>query len=157
MNPDLKALAKKLTTGNFTLKELGVDRKTMRHLKDLGYQVKMSRVNDEEYYSIMSVGENTGLILSVKESKAKEYRWLEISDLHAGSLQFDKHGLIHVLKVAHDRGIKLVFISGDLCDGVDVYPGHQTNLKYWTDEDQASVLAEIFSEFPFQYIAIKGN
>ena len=154
---DLKKLAKKLATGNFTAKELGVDQKTLRHLKDLGYQLRMSKQKGETYYTIMTSGENVGLFLSGKSDKAQEFRWLEISDIHAGSYQFDKSGLILTLKRARDEGIKDVFISGDLCDGLDVYHGHRNNLKYWREEDQVEVVAEILSAFPFRYIASHGN
>jgi hypothetical protein len=150
-------LAKKLIAGYFTTDELGCSLSDIRALRQAGYRVNSMIVKGKRVYSILTQSENPSVFISPKTKETQEFNWLELSDIHAGSIQFDSDGLIDILQRAQDAGITDVHISGDLCDGVKIYPGHMNNLLFWKAEDQAELLIEIFKEFPFNYYATKGN
>lgn len=153
----MDALAKKLSKGYFTLEDLKVKYAAIRRLTDKGYRVHSYKVNGQTFYSILAESENVSLYLSGPPSKPTEYKWLELSDIHAGSKQFDELGLREILGNAVKDGYKLCFIAGDLHDGVHIYPGHMVNLRFWRAEDQAALLAEILSDYPLKYYATTGN
>lgn len=153
----MDTLASKLSKGYFTLKELGVRLADIRRLTDKGYRVNSRRVGGATFYSILTANENVSLFLSGATSKPVEHKWVELSDLHAGSRQFDETGLRDILGRAVKRGYRKVFISGDLTDGYGVYRSHLSNLRLWRMEDQAALLAEILGDYPLEYYAIMGN
>lgn len=153
---DKKSLIKKLMKGYWTLEQLGITKGDVRALRDEGFRVQCQRVGNERVYYLIDHHEMVNAIISTSTAREK-FRWLELSDIHAGSKQFDEQGLRFVLKRALDDGIKDVHLSGDLTDGIAIYHGHLTNLRYWTMEEQAMLLAEILSEFPFRYFACHGN
>lgn len=154
---DSKKLVKKLQTGWFTLKQLKCRQSDIQALKAQGHMVNRRTKKRQRYYSIPVGNEMSSFFVSGKTRNPQTVRWLELSDIHAGSLQFDRKTLHQVLQRALDEGIKDVHIAGDLCDGYKVYRGHMTNLRYWQAQDQADELAEIFQQYPFRYLAIKGN
>lgn len=153
----LELIARRLAKGYCTLKELGSSVVEMRKLIDLGYRVQSHVEKGIRYFYITANGENTSLFISALDKEPAEHRWLELSDIHAGSKQFDEQGLKEILKRAVDEGYYDVHIAGDLCDGYKVYPGHITNLRYWTAHDQANYLASILVQFPLYYYASHGN
>lgn len=150
-------LASKLAKGYFTLKDLGVKLADIRRLIDKGYRVNSRKVGGQVFYSILTANENISLFLSGLSPKEQEFKWVELSDIHAGSRQFDEVGLRDILKRAVDRGYRKVFISGDLTDGYGVYRSHLSNLRLWRMEDQAALLAEILGDYDLEYYAIMGN
>jgi len=152
-----KQLIRKLKSGYFTLKELGVKSIAITALRNKGFRIVHRGHNRSKKYSMLIGNESLSLFVSKKSRKVQEVRWCELSDLHAGSKQFDREGLRHVLQVAYDQGYTDVHISGDLCDGVGVYRGHATNLRFWSAQEQADELIDIFNDFPMRYIATKGN
>lgn len=154
---DYSRLRRKLIKGWFTLAQLKCKHADIMVLKQQGSRINMRNFDGKRWYSIPTEAENTSMLISGKTKKAQHVKWLELSDLHAGSLQFDRDGLFQILEKAQEMGIEDVHISGDLCDGWKVYPGHITNLRYFKAEDQADELAEILAEFPFRYIACTGN
>ena len=153
----MDALASKLSRGYFTLEELGVKLADIRRLQDKGYRVHSVKREGKMFYAILTAAENVSHYISGATKKAQTVKWVEISDIHVGSKQFDETGLRQVLKRAVDEGFTDVHISGDLCDGYKVYPGHLVNLRMWKAEDQATLLAEILRDYPLNYFAITGN
>lgn len=146
-------LVRRLMHGQHTLKELKIGRDVIQELRDLGYRI---RQQNGRFY-ITTNTENAFVFYSSRPKRPFTFRRGELSDTHAGSLQFDARGLIENLKRLEGEGFKEVHISGDLTDGFNVYPGHLNNLRYWKSEDQAAVLADILTKFNFNYTAIKGN
>ncbi len=137
--------------------ELGITNTTIRELKDAGYQVKNQETPRGRVYYIIHELENASYFVSGAPKAATTFKWVEVSDIHAGSTYFDEQGFRYVLKKAQDAGFEDVHISGDLVDGYGVYRGQMANLRYWKAEDQADFLYSILAEFPFNYYASKGN
>ncbi|MFA5185342.1 MAG: metallophosphoesterase [Patescibacteria group bacterium] len=153
----MDTLARKLAKGYWTLEDLKVRYADIRRLTDKGYRVHSYKVSGKTYYSILAESENVSLHLSGATPDAKHYKWLELSDLHAGSKQFDELGLREILGKAVKDGYKMCFIAGDLHDGTHIYPGHMVNLRFFSAEDQANLLAEILMDYPLHYYATTGN
>ena len=147
----MEQLIKKLLRGYHTLEELNATKKQLRELADAGYHIQSHTQKGKKVFYILTGSENCSVFLSGVSDKPQTFRWLELSDTHSGSIQFDKSGLIYILKRAEDEGIKEVHLSGDLCDGINIYKGHMNNIRYWLAEDQANNLAEILQEFKFRY------
>lgn len=152
-----ESVARRLTKQHSTLKELGVSLDTIRQMRDLGYRIQSQNSSKGRVYYITTALENAAVFVSGRSAKPQVIKWMELSDIHVGSKQFDDKGLRSVLKRAVDEGYKDVHISGDLCDGFKVYPGHMNNLRYWKAEDQAGQLVEILSCYDLNYYACKGN
>lgn len=154
----LKQLVVKLQKQRSTLRELGVSLKDINILKDIGYEVQRQNTGKGRIYFIIPLVENPSLFISGRTQKAELESWVEISDIHAGSKAFDEEGLRICLEKAKKERIKDIHISGDLFDGINVYPGHLYNLKYVTEDDQIESLFQVFRDFPyFRYRASKGN
>lgn len=154
----MQKVAKKLCQGQLTLQDLKVDRKFIRDMKDAGYRI-LSHLNGKgkTVYYIQAAVQNPWCFIGPKTKNPQKVSWVEMSDVHAGSNQFDEAGLRQVLKQAQDEGIEDIHLSGDVCDGYKVYPGHMTNLRYWKAQDQADQIAAVLLAFAFRYYAIKGN
>jgi hypothetical protein len=150
-------IVRKMLSGRFTLKQLGLTLRDIRKLKDEGHRVQSQKMGSEIYYYITTGQEMSSLFISGESPQPVEVKWVELSDLHFGSIQHDSEGLKRVLQRAVDEGFKDVHVSGDVVDGLHVYRGHMTNLRYWKAADQANYAAEVLSQFPLKYIAIKGN
>ena len=56
------------------------------------------------------------------------------------------------------RGVKDVFVAGDLVDGYKVYRGQLNNLVAWKIDDQVAIVADVLNRFPdLHFYAIGGN
>jgi len=153
----LEKIAKKMTQGHFTLDELGTSMTEIRMLRDMGYQILNQAAENGRVYYIGSPDESPYLFVSKASRDTQHIKFLELSDIHAGSKMFDEQGLRDVLQRALDDGYVDAHISGDLVDGNKLYRGQQKNLRYWRCEDQADYLAEILMEYDLNYVAVKGN
>ncbi len=154
---DLRRLARKMCKGQYTLRELGITAQDIRQLRRSGYQVIAQNTPRGRIYHVEVA---TGVVAHYISGASKEPQsvsWVELSDLHAGSYQFDEKGLRCILKRAVDEGYKDVHISGDLTDGFGVYRGQLQNLKYWNCQDQADLVVNILADYDLDYYAIKGN
>lgn len=81
----------------------------------------------------------------------KNFRFMDISDLHIGHPCFDESALRERLRYAVRNNIKLVFIAGDVFEGVCT--------KEYSDSfvTQVSQAFNIFKDYPLTYYAINGN
>lgn len=157
---DPTVLVKTMNRGQHTLEELGINRRIIRFLKDQGFHVEDHiGFDNKRVYYIIEAAETTSLYISGRPKKGQlaNLNWIELSDIHAGSKQFDERGLRNVLARGLNEGFTQVHISGDLHDGTRIYRGHDRNLRYHTAEEQADYLAEILSDYPYRYIASTGN
>lgn len=155
--PTIQAVARKLCQGKYALKELGINQSFIRKMKDAGYRILSQESTQGRQYYIQQALQNPYVFLSGRSRNEQHVQWIELSDIHAGSLQFDEQGLRDTLQQAVDGGYKEAHISGDLCDGYKVYPGHLKNLRYWKAEEQAELLTEILLDYSLSYYAIHGN
>lgn len=154
----LQKIAVRMTKEHLTLSELGITLSEIREMKDKGYCVHaQQKPGKGRVYYIGNPEEAPYIFHSGKAKGSQEYKWVELSDTHAGGKQFDAKGLAECLKRAEEDGFEDVHISGDLHDGRRVYKGQDQNLKYFTAEDQAQCLAEVLTERKLNYYAIMGN
>lgn len=151
-------IVKLLKNGQYTLKELGISSLQFIELKDLGYKIvrQFEKSKKDFVYYIIEEGEEPFVFLPIKENQ-NELKYAEMADIHMGCQNFNKDELIATLKYLWKKGYRYIFIAGDINDGVDVYKGHDKNLKYSDGESQADLSVSILSQFDFHYIAIKGN
>jgi hypothetical protein len=154
----IKQVVRLLKIKQLTLKELQISREELRELRDMNYRIRHQDSDRGRVYYMITEAENNSLFISGASREEQIIKWVELSDLHAGSKQFDEVGFKEIMNRAIDYGFVDFHISGDLCDGYLVYNGHLNNLRYWQAEDQAEYLAEILLQYPkARYIACTGN
>lgn len=157
---DNEKLAKLLITGQYNveeLEEIGVSLDQILELKNLGYRVLNQQTAKGKTYYITTSSETASVFISGKSLEMQIVRYVELSDLHFGSRQHYIEGMRFLLDFACELGFKEAHISGDICDGFKVYPGHQNNLLYFKAEDQADFAAAVLGDYPIHYYAITGN
>jgi hypothetical protein len=154
-------ITKIMTRDQHTLEELSIDLHMVRFLRDNGYRVmEHSRPDGHRVYYVIDASELTSLFISGRPKKGElvELKWIELSDIHTGSTQFDERGLRDILNRGREEGFTQAHISGDLHDGTHIYRGHARNLRYHTSTEQADYLAEILKDYPeYWFIASTGN
>jgi hypothetical protein len=143
--------------GQFTLSKLHIGFAEIMELRNAGYRISSQHKDGGRVYYILTNSENVSLFISGHSPKAETAKWVEVSDIHCGCNGFDEQGLRNCLHQAHEEGFKEVHLSGDLVDGINVYPLHHNNLRFHTAEEQAMLLSSVLIEYPFHYISIVGN
>jgi hypothetical protein len=101
----------------------------------------------------------------IKQIGTTEVRFAVASDLHFGSKACQITALNTFCEVARGRGIKHIFVPGDVVAGLGVYPGQINDLYAITSDEQVqSVLANLPRGFDWyllggnhDYSFIKGN
>lgn len=136
---------------------MGCTLEEIRHLKDAGYLIHSQKVNGKLYYYSPMGNELCSMFISGISKEKQEVRYVELSDVHFGSVFCDVNGIKAVLQRAVDEGYKDVHFSGDLVDGIHIYKSHHLFLKYFTAQDQADYAAEVLGKFPLRFIACAGN
>lgn len=96
--------------------------------------------------------------ISDKDSKRRNMKFGFTSDIHFASKFHLPKTLKEALKSLEGDGVKKVYISGDLTDGMEIYRGHRENLITDSVEGQTDIAAELFSEFPnLEFWGVAGN
>lgn len=115
--------------------------------------IRKFKKDEKNYYKIKRIKAKT-IFLSGREEECK---FISISDFHCGSIETDIYKLEKILKRAQKLKIKYCCISGDLHEGINVFPGQEDFLKEKTPEGQAQIVFKILRNFNFTYIIIDGN
>lgn len=157
LDKKLTKVAAKMAKAHLTLAELGITLSEIREMKDKGYHVLAQQQPGRGRVYYIGNPEEAPYVYHSGKKGNQEYKWVELSDTHAGGKQFDSMGLRECLQRAVDEGFEDVHHSGDLHDGRYVYKGQEQNLKYFTADDQAQCLAEVLMDYPLNYFAIMGN
>ena len=76
-----------------------------------------------------------------------------ISDIHVGSKTFLKDGFRKMISWINSsdedaQRLKYLILSGDVVDGIGVYPGQDKDLEYLNPIDQYSILSDYLREIP---------
>lgn len=96
--------------------------------------------------------------VSDKRKENESVRFGFMSDLHFASKFHLKKTLRDALKCIEERGVKKVYVSGDIVDGIDVYRGHRENVFTTSVEEQTDLAAEAMSNFPnLEFWGVAGN
>ena len=87
-----------------------------------------------------------------------------ISDIHVGSKTFLKDGFRKMISWINSsdedaQRLKYLILSGDVVDGIGVYPGQDKDLEYLNPIDQYSILSDYLREIPedVQVYVMPGN
>ncbi|MCX8175092.1 MAG: metallophosphoesterase family protein [Candidatus Micrarchaeota archaeon] len=107
--------------------------------------------------NIMPDAHNVFLI-SEQDSKERKMDFGFISDLHFASVFHLPKSFYEAMRRLADRGVKRVYVAGDVHDGTRIYKGHEVNLLGWTVEQQTDIAAEALFKHPdLEFWAIAGN
>lgn len=90
-------------------------------------------------------------ICFISGSDSPEFRFMDIADIHIGNPTFDEKLLRSKLQYAVDNDIKLVFIAGDIFEGVS---SENEDAHFC---EQLGTAFNIFKDYPLTYHAINGN
>lgn len=128
-------------------------RKTLSELKKTfalkeqngGYFIRIADDSESRY------------IISPPSKRAQKIKFIYFSDTHFGCRQADKDGLSSVLEKAVRQGYEHAIMTGDICDGVNVYRGQMNNLTSWRIEDQVDEAKDVLDKFDLHYRTIGGN
>ncbi len=82
----------------------------------------------------------------------QDFRFVDISDLHIGHPLFDEKSLRRKLRRAVESGYEMVFIAGDIFEGVA-----DNNSEYMPYASQIELARSIFKDYKLSYYAINGN
>ncbi len=87
----------------------------------------------------------------ISDDSSPEFRFMDIADIHIGNPKFDENLLRSRLQYALDNNVRLVFIAGDIFEGIS---SEQEESHYCEQLNQAF---DIFKDYPLTYHAINGN
>lgn len=120
--------------------------------QDSGYEILQRKEGKTKFVRFRM---NT--IPTIFVTSEKNVKFLCISDLHIASTLINKEKIKCVLRKAKKMGVKYVFISGDLCDGIQMGRRHEESITTAISEQQANEVVEILKAYDFKYFAIGGN
>ncbi len=90
-------------------------------------------------------------VFYISGNEEKEFRFMDIADLHIGHPNFDELALREKLASAISNGVERVFIAGDVFEGVC---SETVETHYYEQIEQAY---SIFKDYPLKYYVINGN
>lgn len=100
----------------------------------------------------------------IDETSAEPCYVASLSDIHVGSKTFRKdefRRMISWIKSSSEdsKQLKYLILSGDVVDGIGVYPGQENDLEVLNPAEQYGLLAELISDIPrdVQIFVMPGN
>lgn len=155
----LVKVCKMMSTGQYTLSELGISAADIIDIKNHEHNIKSQydpRKGDFVYY-IVPRDDMAYIIVSEASNDPVTLKILEMSDIHTGCITFAETELRQCLEKALKDGVEYVHIAGDVLDGIAVYRGHEKNLRYHNFGEQVDKIFSILCEYDFWYIVSRGN
>lgn len=132
----------------------------------VAFRGSISVKEDNECFFVSEVFlPDTPAIEIKKKPPQKPSAILFISDIHVGSKTFLYHAWENFIHWLHDSGseeskkVKYIIVSGDLVDGIGIYPNQEEELEIDDIYEQYRELGKLFSKIPshIEIIAIPGN
>ena len=87
----------------------------------------------------------------ISDDSCPEFKFMDMADIHIGNPSFDEGLFRSKLQYAVDNDVKLVFIAGDIFEGV---ASEQEESHYC---EQLQKAYDIFKDYPLTYHVINGN
>lgn len=152
----LKVLKKKkVIDGNEMCDELGCHPEKIfeliKYFRTMGHEIIVDESKIILSSEMASPGENVK-----KPLESKEIIFAIASDLHFGSKHCQITHLLEFLEICRKKGVKYVFIPGDLVAGYGVFPGQQFEVYAMSAEEQEDSVVLNMPE-GFEYYALGGN
>ena len=118
------------------------------------------RQKDDDFTYHINILPEIGNVFHLSDADSK-YRRMDfgaISDLHFASKYHLPKTFHETMKKFKNKGIKKVYVAGDVIDGVNIYKGHLENIVATTIDDQTDIAAEALSKHPeLEFWGIAGN
>jgi len=125
---------------------IAVDVRTGHRTRKLVYHINMLPDTGNVYF------------IGGKDNKERNMEFAAISDIHFGSVFHLPLTFRDTMKALVDRGVKRVYVAGDVVDGNNIYRGHIENLVTHSIEGQTDIAAKALSDFPeLEFWGIAGN
>ncbi|MEG0222041.1 MAG: hypothetical protein RR702_06615 [Clostridia bacterium] len=139
-----------------TLEAMDVTLEELEMLKKYGFNVIIEKDNLSAYINTSII--NNCQVITLKNKAKSKAKWVELNDLHVGSIYFAEKDLRYFLDMARKEKYKYVYIAGDITAGHPKYKKQSDYLNLKTNYEQANKVVEILSQYPeFEYYAIHGD
>lgn len=113
---------------------------------------------DPLYYVNVLPDARNVYFISGPDEKRREMDFGAISDIHFASVFHLPKSFHEAMRRLEDKGVRRVYIAGDVIDGTHIYKGHEVNLASWTVDGETDIAAEALSKHPnLDFWAIAGN
>jgi predicted phosphodiesterase len=103
-----------------------------------GIPIEKNVLGSKVYYRIATESSLEYKLLYPEDN----FKLMFVSDTHLGCKQCDLTGLELAYDYGKESGVKDVFHEGDLCDGINVYPGQINNLLVWGVDDMVDYVVD---------------
>lgn len=144
--------------------ELGIDYELFKSIAErCGFSIQEK--NDERRKMFMLKKKGIPLVKLYSREEEKTFNFLDVSDFHVGNKDFNPDKLHEILREAVERGVRQVFIAGDIFEAV--YDVTQYDFRIMNPKKQKQVekcfksqlytIFKILREYDLSYYAINGN
>lgn len=156
-----KANCQAVTTNS---EELGIDYELFKSIAErCGFSIQEK--NDELRKVFRLKKKGIPLVKLYSREEEKTFNFLDVSDFHVGNKDFNPDKLHEILQKAVERGVRQVFIAGDIFEAV--YDFTQYDFRIMNPKKQKQVekcfksqlyaIFKILREYDLSYHAINGN
>ncbi len=156
-----KANCQVVTTNS---EELGIDYELFKSIAErCGFSIQEK--NDELRKMFRLKKKGIPLVKLYSREEEKTFNFLDVSDFHVGNEDFNPDKLHEILRKAVERGVRQVFIAGDIFEAV--YDVTQYDFRIMNHKKQKQVekcfksqlyaIFKILREYDLSYYAINGN
>ncbi len=144
--------------------ELGIDYELFKSIAErCGFSIQEK--NDELRKMFRLKKKGIPLVKLYSREEEKTFNFLDVSDFHVGNKDFNPDKLHGILREAVERGVRQVFIAGDIFEAV--YDVTQYDFRIMNPKKQKQVekcfksqlytIFKILREYDLSYYAINGN
>lgn len=144
--------------------ELGIDYELFKSIAErCGFSIQEK--NDELRKMFRLKKKGIPLVKLYSREEEKTFNFLDVSDFHVGNKDFNPDKLHEILREAVERGVRQVFIAGDIFEAV--YDVTQYDFRIMNPKKQKQVekcfksqlytIFKILREYDLSYYAINGN
>ena len=140
-------IREELVYGVFLRKKVSKDEKDKKQMLN-ELQKAIKEVGKKCVFDLMYTSAvNPNLVKDIKSDPTKEGKIIFTSDIHVGSYTCCVEDIERLVqKINDDRSVKYLVMTGDLIDGIDVYPNQKKDLKIRDYVQQYTELANLLSK-----------
>lgn len=144
--------------------ELGMDYDLFKDIAErCGFEIREKTRESKRVFKLRKSG--IPLVELYSNDEDNTFNFLDISDLHVGNRTFNADKLNNILKEATEKGVRQVFIAGDIFEAVyepSTYDFRIMNLQKKRQvekcfKNQLYTIYKILKQYDLNYYAINGN